>query len=78
MTDDTDWADLVLPGCHFLEQYGLHTSYWHHYNQVLVPVCQPYYEAVPDLEIWSELARRLGYEEYFPPENIPVWIGCAC
>ncbi|HHW61764.1 MAG TPA: molybdopterin-dependent oxidoreductase [Syntrophomonadaceae bacterium] len=68
MTDDTDWADLVLPGCHFLEQYGLHTSYWHHYNQVLVPVCQPYYEAVPDLEIWSELARRLGYEEYFPRE----------
>lgn len=69
MTDDTDWADLVLPGCHFLEQYGLHTSYWHHFNQVIVPVCQPYYESVPDIEIWSELARRLGYEEYFPRER---------
>lgn len=75
MTDDTDWADLVLPGCHFLEQYGLHTSYWHHYNQLLVPVCQPYYEAVPDMEIWSELARRLGYEEYFPRETTGLdWI----
>lgn len=69
MTDDTDWADLVLPGCHFLEQYGLHTSYWHHYNQVLVPVCQPYYESVPDLEIFEELGRRLGFEEYFPRER---------
>ncbi len=66
MTDDTDWADLVLPACHFLEQYGLHTSYWHHYNQILVPVCQPYFEAVPDVEIFEELGRRLGYEEYFP------------
>jgi anaerobic selenocysteine-containing dehydrogenase len=69
MTDDTDWADLVLPGCHFLEQYGLHTSYWHHFNQILVPVCQPYYEAVPDLEIFEELGRRLGYAEYFPRER---------
>lgn len=66
MTDDTDWADLVLPACHFLEQYGLHTSYWHHYNQILIPVCQPYFEAVPDVEIFEELGRRLGYEEYFP------------
>lgn len=69
MTDDTDWADLVLPGCHFLEQYGLHTSYWHHFNQVLVPVCQPYFEAVPDLEIFEELGRRLGFAEYFPKET---------
>jgi|LSQX01.3.fsa_nt_gb anaerobic selenocysteine-containing dehydrogenase len=69
MTDDTDWADLILPSCHFLEQYGYHSSYWHHYNQVLVPVCQPYHEAVPDLEIWEELGRRLGFEEYFPSER---------
>jgi anaerobic selenocysteine-containing dehydrogenase len=69
MTDDTDWADLVLPACHYLEQYGLHTSYWHHYNQIVVPVCQPYYESVPDIEIFEELARRLGYEKYFPRER---------
>ncbi|MEA4901582.1 molybdopterin-containing oxidoreductase family protein [Desulfitobacterium sp.] len=69
MTDDTDWADVVLPGCHYLEQYGLHPSYWHHYLQVLVPVCQPYYEAVPDIEIWAELGRRMGWEEYFPKET---------
>ncbi|MDN5345415.1 MAG: hypothetical protein PWQ18_1529, partial [Clostridia bacterium] len=85
MTDDTDWADVVLPGCHYLEQYGFHPSYWHHYLQVLVPVCQPYYEAVPDIEIWAELGRRMGWEEYFPqgvtgldyikamvPEDLPL------
>ena len=68
MTDDTDYADLVLPACHYLEQYGVHPSYWHSWNQVLVPVCQPPYECVPDIEIFSELGRRLGYEEYFPRE----------
>jgi len=69
MTDDTDYADLVLPGCHYFEQYGLHPSYWHHYLQVLVPVCQPPYECVPDIEIFEELGRRLGYEKYFPRER---------
>lgn len=69
MTDDTDYADLVLPACHYLEQYGLHPSYWHNYNQVLVPVCQPPYECVPDIEIFEELGRRLGYEKYFPRER---------
>ena len=69
MTDDTDYADLVLPACHYLEQYGLHPSYWHNYNQILVPVCQPPYECVPDIEIFEELGRRLGYEQYFPRER---------
>jgi anaerobic selenocysteine-containing dehydrogenase len=75
MTDDTDWADIVLPACHFLEQYGFHPSYWHHYNQIVVPVCQPYYEAVPDIEIWSELARRMGFEKYFSRKTTGLdWI----
>lgn len=68
MTDDTDYADLVLPGCHYLEQYGVHPSYWHNYNQVLVPAVKPPYECVPDIEIFCELGRRLGYGEYFPKD----------
>lgn len=68
MTDDTDYADLVLPGCHYLEQYGVHPSYWHNYNQVLVPAVKPPYECVPDIEIFCELGRRLGYGQYFPRE----------
>lgn len=69
MTDDTDYADLVLPACHYLEQYGVHPSYWHNYHQILVPVAQPPYECVPDIEIFCELGRRLGYEEYFPKDK---------
>ena len=69
MTDDTDYADLVLPGCHYLEQYGVHPSYWHNYNQILVPVVQPPYECVPDIEIFEELGRRLGYGRYFPKKR---------
>ncbi|MBQ1407958.1 MAG: molybdopterin-dependent oxidoreductase, partial [Eubacterium sp.] len=34
MTDDTDYADLVLPACHYLEQYGVHPSYWHNWHQI--------------------------------------------
>ncbi len=83
MTDDTDYADLVLPACHYLEQYGFHPSYWHNYNQILVPVCQPPYECVPDCEIFEELGRRLGYEEYFPRERtgldyIRMMVGDNC
>ncbi|MCR4804170.1 MAG: molybdopterin-dependent oxidoreductase [Clostridia bacterium] len=69
MTDDTDYADLVLPACHYLEQYGVHPSYWHNWHQILVPVCQPPYECVPDAEIFAQLGRRLGYEAYFPRET---------
>jgi molybdopterin-containing oxidoreductase family molybdopterin binding subunit len=32
----------------------------------MVPVIPPLYESRPDLEIWSELGRRLGFEKYFP------------
>lgn len=83
MTDDTDYADLVLPACHYLEQYGLHPSYWHHYLQLQVPVCQPPYECVPDIEIFAELGRRMGYGEYFPEETtgldyIRMMIGEHC
>ncbi|MBQ1406747.1 MAG: molybdopterin-dependent oxidoreductase, partial [Eubacterium sp.] len=69
MTDDTDYADLVLPACHYLEQYGVHPSYWHNWNQLLVPTVQPPYECVPDIEIFEELGRRLVYEEWFPRER---------
>jgi len=83
MTDDTDYADLVLPACHYLEQYGFHPSYWHHYLQLQVPVCQPPYECVPDIEIFEELGRRMGYEEYFPRERtgldyIRMMVGGHC
>lgn len=66
MTDDTDWADLVLPASDNFEQWGIHPSYWHPYLQIEQPVIEPLYESKPDVDFWSELGRRMGYEKFFP------------
>lgn len=66
MTDDTDYADLVLPACDIFEQWGVHPSYWHHYFQVQPPVIAPLHESKPDIDFWCELGRRMGYGKFFP------------
>lgn len=66
MTDDTDWADLVLPAADTFEQWGVHPSYWHHYLQLQMPVIEPLYESKTDIDFWCELGRRMGYEKFFP------------
>ncbi len=68
MTDDTDWADLVLPASDTFEQWGVHPSYWHPYLQIQQPVIAPLYESKPDVDFWCELGRRMGYEKFFPKE----------
>ncbi len=68
MTDDTDWADIVLPAADTFEQWGIHPSYWHHYIQVQKPVIEPLYESKADLDIWCELGRRMGHKKFFPEE----------
>lgn len=68
LTDDANWSDLVLPACTIFEQWGVHPSYRHQYLQIQVPVIEPRYESRPDIDIWAELGRRLGYAEYFPRE----------
>lgn len=68
LTDDTDYADLVLPGCTFIEQYGFKNPIWHPYLQVQVPAIEPLHESMPDVDFWCELGRRMGFEEYFPQE----------
>jgi anaerobic selenocysteine-containing dehydrogenase len=75
MTDDTDWADLVLPASDTFEQWGVHPSYWHHYLQLQLPVIEPLYESKPDIDFWCELGRRMGYEKFFPKEYTGLdWI----
>jgi anaerobic selenocysteine-containing dehydrogenase len=68
MTDDTDWADLVLPASDTFEQWGIHPSYWHPYIQVEKPLIEPLYESKPDIDFWTELGRRMGYEKFFPED----------
>ncbi len=66
--DDTDYSDLVLPACTMYEQWGVHPSYRHQYLQLQVPVVDPQYESMPDIDFWAELGRRMGYGEYFPKD----------
>ena len=71
MTPTAEMADIVLPGTTFLERTDLA------HNDYLVLLDTPYMivgkqaieelgESRPTWKFWIELARRLGYEEYFP------------
>lgn len=69
MNETAEMADLVLPAASFLER----TEVW---EILSLSFSMPYitlrnkvldfYESRPDAEIWFDLARRMGYEEYFP------------
>ncbi len=65
MTDTAKYADLVLPGCSYLEQTDVGPSYWHFYMQMQQKVIDPLPGVKTDFEIFRELATRLGIGEYF-------------
>ncbi|OPX86304.1 MAG: Acetylene hydratase [Pelotomaculum sp. PtaB.Bin104] len=70
MTETAELADLFLPACTFMEKDALAYVYgvvhgepfamYHH------KVIEPVGESKPDRWIWTELARRLGFGEFFP------------
>ncbi len=59
-TDTVRCADLVLPHVSFLEEGGLVSSYGHNYVALQQPAAPPVGEARTDLEIFQQLAARLG------------------
>ena len=62
MTDTARWADVVLPATTFLEQYDLALSYGDGAVQLVQPVIEPAGESRPNVEVFAELATRLGIE----------------
>ena len=62
MTDTARWADVILPATTFLEQYDLALSYGHGAVQLVQPVIEPAGESRPNVEVFAELAARLGIE----------------
>ncbi len=65
-TETTNYADIVLPACHWFEQVDMFTSYgtapyliWQE------KAVEPLYESRSDFSIMKEIATRLGYGEYF-------------
>ncbi len=74
MTETAQLADYVLPACTFLEETGIGgfpygISYCEPYIMLRKKVIEPLYESKPIWWIWSQLGRRMGYEEYFPWET---------
>jgi anaerobic selenocysteine-containing dehydrogenase len=71
MTPTAEMADIVLPACTFLERTDeLHNTYMLYentpYGIFASQAIEPLGESWPDWKFWIELARRMGYGEYFP------------
>ncbi|MDP2644104.1 MAG: molybdopterin-dependent oxidoreductase [Desulfobacterales bacterium] len=70
MTETAKLADIVLPACTFLEKggvgyvYGVNTGI--PYAMLRKKLVEPVGESRADWQIWTDLARRMGYDEYFP------------
>jgi anaerobic selenocysteine-containing dehydrogenase len=77
MTPTAELADIVLPTATFLERTGLHvfdqflgrekpTGYIALAEAAVDPVEQSW----PDWKFWFELAKKMGYEKWFPWTNV--------
>ncbi len=74
MTDTAQLADLVLPVTFFLEEEDVIMSgMWNDSINYINKCVKPSYEAKPELEIYSELALRLGLTD-FPQMTPQQWI----
>lgn len=59
-TDTTRYADVILPATTFLENYDIAKAYGPIALQLVRPVIEATGEARPNVEVFSELAERLG------------------
>ncbi len=77
MTETAKYADLVLPGASSMEITDIYRSYCHYYMQMAKPVIPPPGECRSQVEVFQELARRMGFkEEVFSAneEEIISWL----
>ena len=62
-TDTTDYADYILPATTFLEHTDVQGAYGHYFVQLSQKAIEPPGEARPNVWLFGELARRMGFEE---------------
>jgi anaerobic selenocysteine-containing dehydrogenase len=66
MTDTAELADYILPAATAFEVEDVYySSMYHHYVNHGPKLVEPPGEAKPDVWIWAELAKRLGFGEEF-------------
>ena len=63
LTDTTDYADIVLPATTFFEHKELQTAYGHYYLQVSEQAIEPLGECRSNFQLFSDLARGMGFTE---------------
>jgi anaerobic selenocysteine-containing dehydrogenase len=68
VTDTARYADLLLPATTFLENYDIAKAYGPISLQMVRPVIEPVGEARPNVEVFAELAARLGLASEEPSE----------
>ena len=62
-TDTTDYADIVLPATTFFEHKDLQGAYGHYYLQVSSQAIEPVGQCRSNVELFSALAQRMGFED---------------
>ena len=62
-TDTADYADILLPAPTFLETKDLQGAYGHLFVQISSQAIQPVGEARNNVDVFSELGRRMGFKE---------------
>lgn len=62
-TDTARMADIVLPATTHLEHSDLYASYWQCTLQWAEPVLERLGESKPNIEVFTELAQRMGFTE---------------
>src|SRR5579864_8049346 len=76
-TDTTDYADVVLPATTFFEHKDLQKAYGHYYLQVSNQAIAPLGECRSNVEVFRELALRMGFEEDCFRESVDEMIDVA-
>jgi len=76
-TDSTDYADIVLPATTFFEQKDIQISYGHYYLQMSDQAIAPVGESKCNVEMFAELAQRMGFPEPCFRESIDQMIDGA-
>jgi anaerobic selenocysteine-containing dehydrogenase len=61
--DAADYADILLPSTTFLEHTDLYFAYGHYYLQLARPALPPPGEARSNVEIFRQLAFRMGFDD---------------
>jgi anaerobic selenocysteine-containing dehydrogenase len=62
-TDTADYADVLLPATTFLEHTDLYLSYGHYYLQLARPALPAPGEAKSNVEVFRQLAVRMGFDD---------------